>query len=78
MHIIQWNQKYIIAADFDNKSFKIIDLTNNKTVSNISNKPNIKGQSTGNIVCVKNLYHPLFGEALLTGDNKNTIKLWVI
>ena len=78
MHIIQWNKKYIIAADFDNKSFKIVDLENNKAISNICNKSNIKGQSTGNIVCVKKIYHPLFGESLLSGDNSKFIKLWVI
>ena len=29
-HIIEWNNKYIIVADYDNKSFKIIDLEENK------------------------------------------------
>ena len=28
-HIIKWDKKYIIVADFFNKSFKIIDIDNN-------------------------------------------------
>ena len=28
-HIIEWNRKYIIVADYNNKLFKIIDLDNN-------------------------------------------------
>ena len=31
-HIIEWNNKYIIVADLLNKSFKIIDLDENKII----------------------------------------------
>ena len=34
-HIIQWNNKFSIVADFDNRSFKIIDLENFKVVKDI-------------------------------------------
>ena len=34
-HIIQWNNKYIIVADTNNKSFKIIDIEESKVISNI-------------------------------------------
>ena len=34
-HIIQWNDKYIIVADTNNKSFNIIDIENSKVISNI-------------------------------------------
>ena len=27
-HIIEWNKKYIIVADYDNKTFKIIGIEN--------------------------------------------------
>ena len=71
-HIIEWNNKYIIVADFNNKSFKIIDLEQNKIICDI------KGQHTGNVICIKKIYHPIYGESLLSADNDNTIKLWII
>ena len=54
------------------KSFKIIDLEENKTICDIN------GQHTGKLVCIKKMYHPLYGESLLSAANDNTIKLWVI
>ena len=71
-HIIEWNNKYIIVADFDNKSFKIIDLEQNKIICNI------KGQHSDNVVSIKKIYHPIYGESLLSAANDNTIKLWII
>ena len=46
-HIIEWNNKYIIVADFNNKSFKIIDLEENKIICDIN------GQHTDEVVCIK-------------------------
>jgi len=71
-HIIEWNNKYIIAADFNNKSFKIIDRRVNKVVSNIT------GQHYGHIICIKKLYHPIYGESLLTAGDDVSIKLWTL
>ena len=71
-NIIEWNNKYIIVADYDNKSFKIIDLEENKVICDI------KGQHTDRLVCIKKIYHPIYGESLLSAANDNTIKLWII
>ena len=70
-HTIEWNKKYIIVADFNNKSFKIIDIDNG-TIYNI-NTEHIDG-----LKCVKKVNHPIYGESLLTAANDKTIKLWTI
>ena len=57
-------------ADYSNKSFKIIDTEINKVISQFS------GFHYGNIVCVKKINHPVYGESLLTAGNDVTIKLW--
>ena len=69
LSIIEWNNKYIITADFWNKSFKIIDFESYKIISNI------KGNNTDEVVCIKKIYHPVYGEALLTAAMDKTIKL---
>ena len=57
-NIIQWNDKYIIVADYNNKSFKIIDLEKNKIISDIG------GQHIDNLRCIKKINHPIYGESL--------------
>ena len=57
-NIIQWNNKYSIVADYDNKSFKIIDFEKGQVVKDI------KGEHTDKVPCVKKIYHPLYGESL--------------
>ena len=69
-HIIPWNEKYAIAADFENKSFIVIDMVEKK----IYNDYNI--EHTLEVKCVKKLFHPSFGECLLTAGRDNIIKLW--
>ena len=69
-NIIPWNNQYFIVADYDNKSFKIIDIEKEQIVKDIS------GQHTDKVPCVKKIYHPLYGESLLTAGQDNTIKLW--
>ena len=71
-HIIEWNNKYIIVADYNNKSFKIIDLDENKIISDIG------GQHTKDVVCIKKIYHPIYGESLLSSGEDKFIKLWTI
>ena len=69
-NIIQWNNQYFIVADYENKSFKIIDIEKEQIVKDIA------GQHTDKVPCVKKIYHPLYGESLLTAGQDNTIKLW--
>jgi len=71
-HIIEWNNKYIIVADYNNKSFKIIDLDENKIISDIG------GQHTNRVACIKKIYHPIYGESLLSSGQDKYIKLWTI
>ena len=59
-HIISWNAKYSIVADYDNSSFKIIDLENNKIITDVKhNKIPFR--------CIKKINHPIYGESLLAG-----------
>ena len=69
-NIIQWNNEYVIVADYDNESFKIVDVEKGKVIKDIS------GAHTDKVPCVKKIYHPLYGESLLTAGQDNTIKLW--
>ena len=71
-HIIEWNNKYIIVADDNNKSFKIIDIDENKIISDIG------GQHTDKVNCIKKIYHPIYGESLLSSGQDKYIKLWTI
>ena len=71
-YIIKWNNKYNIVLDCYNKSFKIIDLEENKMICDIN------GQHTNKLTCIKKIYHPLYGESLLSAGRDYTIKLWTI
>ena len=68
--IIQWNNKFSIVADVDNRSFKIIDLEKFKVIKDIGE------QHTDKVKCVKKVYHPIYGESLLSSSKDKTIKLW--
>jgi len=70
-HTIQWNNKYIIVADYKNKCFKIINLENEKI-------KHIEKQHTNWVRCIKKIYHPKYGESLLSAAGDKTIKLWSI
>jgi len=68
--IIKWNDKYIIITDYENNSFKIIDIENNKAISSINYL------NTENILCIKKIYHPIFGESLVYSGNDSIIRLF--
>ena len=70
-HIIQWNNKYIIVADYKNGSLKIVNLEN-ENISDINEKNN------GALVCIKKIYHPKYGESVLTAGENKTIRLWSV
>ena len=69
-HIIQWDDKYAIVADYNGKSFKIINLETFKVEQNIGDC------HTKEVKSIKKVRHPLLGDSLLTAGNDNTIKLW--
>ena len=69
-HIIEWNTKYIIVADFNNKTFKIIDIENNLI-------NDINPEHKDKLKCIKKINHPIYGESLLSAGDDKTIKLWV-
>ena len=71
-HIIQWNDKFVLVADYNNKSFKIIDMEKYKLIDDIN------GYHTDKIVCIKKIHHPVLGEALLSTGRDKTLKLWSI
>ena len=70
-HIIEWNNKYIIVADYNNKLFKIIDIDNNSI-------HDIKIEHKNNLVSIKKINHPIYGESLLSAGDDKIIKLWTI
>ena len=74
-YIIQWNSKFIIAADNWARSFKVISLEYNRIISDIKLQGN---DGFTRFICIKKIKHPIFGESLLTGLDNNTIKLWTI
>ena len=69
-HIILWNNQYLIAADYNNKSFKIIDTCNDSIYD-------MKTDHKKNMACIKKVNHPIYGESLLTASQDDTIKLWI-
>ena len=69
-HIIQWNKKYIIVG-CGYKYFYIVDLEDEKVVSQI--KAHEK-----EVICVKKINHPIYGESLLSSSRDEKIKLWTI
>ena len=70
--LIQWDDKYAIVADYNGKSFKIIDMHNYCVIRDIGNQHNKE------VKTIKKIKHPIYGDSLLTSGNDYTIKLWCI
>ena len=70
MHIINWNDKYAIVTDLDNKAFKIFDIELAELISIY--KHNIS------VVSIKKIFHPIYGESLLSAARDEKIRLWYI
>ena len=68
-NIIQWNDRYCIVGA--SSSIIIIDLVIYKVISIIKDK------NINDIICVKKIKHPKYGETLFTLAKENMIKLWV-
>ena len=71
-HIIQWDDKYAIVADYNGKSFRIINMETLKVEQNIGNS------HTKEVKSIKKVRLPILGDFLLTAGNDNVIKLWSI
>ena len=56
----------ILREEFDNYQNKIAEISK------------IKGENVGKIKGLKKLYHPKYGESLLTAGEEGIIKLWII
>ena len=70
-HFIEWNKKYFIVADRYNKSVKIIDTEKNLIFD-------VNSKHSDELISVKKIFHPIYGESLLTASRDRTIKLWTI
>ena len=68
--IIQWDDKYAIVADYNEKSFKVINLETLKVESDIGE------YHTKEVKSIKKIRHPLLGDSLLSAGNDNIIKLY--
>ena len=71
-HMIQWDEKYAIVADYNCKSFKIIDIQSFSVVKDVN------GSHSKEVKTIKKIKHPLYGDSLLSAGNDYTIKLWCI
>ena len=67
-HIIEWNKKYIIVANYNNKLIKIIDIEKDLITD-------IKSGHTKDLTCIKKINHPIYGESLLTAADDKIVKL---
>ena len=70
MHIIEWNNKYIIVTELNNNLIKIIDLEKNEVIRDI------RTNHIDSVKSIKKILHPIFGECLLSAGRDKTIKLW--
>ena len=70
-HIIEWNETYIIAADKKKNSLKIIDRENNYSINDIKTD-----HEDEDLISIKKVYHPIYGESLLSAGRDKVIKLW--
>ena len=71
-HLIQWNEKYGIVADYSNCSMKIIDIEKGEIVKDIGGQHKDKD----NVKCVKKINSSTNGESLLSVGKEGIIKLW--
>ena len=69
-NIMEWNGKYIIVAERNNKFLKIINLDKNYSITDM------KTEHNDELISIKKIYHPIYGEALLSAGRDKVIKLW--
>ena len=70
-HFIEWNNKYLIIVD--KIYFKVFDIQQNQFIFKTKDK---ESDEKDDIMCIKKINHPIYGESLLIFNYRNTIKLW--
>ena len=75
----------VLREHIDEKFSSIEELLRMILVSSVtlemslsSNISNIGGQHTYEVVCIKKIYHPIYGESLLSCGRDKCIKFWSI
>ena len=68
--VINWYDKYVIAAEKFNSSIIIIDLLQRKVINVLKNK------NSSFVISLKKIIHPLFGQSILSSDIDKNIILW--
>ena len=71
-NIIQWNKNIIILSDLNKNSIKIVLIDYGIVISDIYSQHDI------GILCIKKIFHPIYGESLLSSGQDGSIKLWTI
>ena len=72
---IQWNNNYLIGFSADDHAFKIINLEEGTYETNYIN--NNRNDSNNNPTkFMKKIFHPRYGESLITDSIGNSIILW--
>ena len=66
--ICLWNKDYIFVAS-DDKTLKLIDLEKKIIINNL--------MENSAIINIKKIFHPKYGNCLVTQDWRNQIKLWI-
>ena len=70
--ILCWNLKLYIAPTYDNNKIIIIDIEKRQIYF-----PN-NNEITKKLICLKKIYHKIYGESLVGAYRDGTIKIWTI
>ena len=65
-----WNNEYLFVGCYD-KTIKLIELNNGKIIKNLSHHNN-------RVLTIKKIYHPEYGECLISQGLDKKIKLWIV
>ena len=65
-----WNEEYILVGCYD-KSIKLIDINKGIIIKNLINH-------TSRVLTIKKIFHPEYGECLISGGLDEKIKLWIV
>ena len=71
IQIIDWNKQYFIGVEHNQKNIKIINKES-------GDKFDINNKHEKELICLKKINHPKYGESLFIASQDNTIKLWTV